>query len=42
LQLIQKRNRIEFYNLDGDLEDFSVSDDENDQEELELSSDEDF
>ena len=29
LQLILKRNRIEFYNLDGDLEDFHDSDNQN-------------
>ena len=29
LQLVQKRNRIEFYNLDGELEDFYLSDEDN-------------
>jgi hypothetical protein len=32
LQLLFKRNRIEFYNLDGDLEDFHASDEESDDE----------
>ena len=28
LQLVQKRNRIEFYNLEGELDDFKTSDEE--------------
>lgn len=30
LQILLKRNRIEFYNLEGDLEDFYSSDDDSD------------
>ena len=32
LQLLYKRNRIEFYDLDGDLEDFHASDEDSDDE----------
>jgi hypothetical protein len=32
LQLVQKRNRIEFYNLDGDLEEFNDTSDSEDED----------
>ena len=42
LQLVQKRNRIEFYNLDGDLEEFNDTTDSEDEYENPSDHDEDL